>query len=332
MEVGSRMNILFLGSYYVNSTSRGLGPEMVKQGFEWSGFIDSFGFARKFVQTYFNVSLDEYIEKKKPFPLSFLYKVIPKKVKKLDFVFVEQNAFKFYNDIDSTVIYYHRDIPTDLFMEDMDVLLYRFKVMARVVSEQYPKIWGNGILKRRFLNAVNMRIFEHDLPKIYEGINWIGWLKPFEWYFKHPNQEEYYIKVKAIVDYAKKNLLINYHHHGIQYSEATRILQQSEAVLILPGTEAYVTRKIYEAAVTKTLIVLWVQDDIGQEIYDDLGLVHGKNCIMFRKKEELKELAFLEGIDIAGITLEAYNWVRRYHTWVNRAIELKAICDVIGTA
>jgi len=333
MEADTRMiqkNILFIGSMYVNSTSRGLAPEMNRLGFDWAGFMDSFGFARKFVKKYFNINFNDYIQRRKPFPLSFLFNVIPSQLKQLDYIFVEQNAFLFYNDIDVPVIYYHRDIPTDLFMTDMDVLLYRFKKMEKIVSEQYPQIWGNGIIKKRFLNGVCMELFEHDLPKIYEGINWIGWLKPFEWYFKLPKQKAYYIHVKKIVDYARKNLLINYHRMGIAYSEATRILQQSQAVLILPGTEAYVTRKIYEAAVAKTLIVLWVQNNEGQKIYDGLGLVHQKNCIMFRKKEELRELADLKGIDIGGITSEAYKWVKENHTWANRAQELAEICDSIG--
>jgi len=326
------MNIVFIGSPYVNSTSRAMAKEIVKfPECRWAGFIDSFRFVEKYCRHYSNVTMSKNWKEDQAYPLSYFWKIAPTQIKEdFDVIFIEQNGFKFYNDSGIPVVYYHRDIPTPLFMEDMDILLYRFKKMERVISEEYPQIWNNGIYKERFLNGVDVDDFKHDLPKIYEGINWIGWRKTFEFFWKIPNQKEYYTYVKEIVDYARKNILINYHPHGIAYSEAKRILKQSEAVLVIPGNEAYVTRKIYEAAATKTLIVLWVQNKEAEDTFRELGLVHNKNCIMFRKKEELKELSSLKGIDIEGITLEAYKWVSENHTWKNRCNELMEILKKNG--
>jgi len=238
------MNILFLGSRYINSTSMCLGPEMSKVGFKWCGFIDTFAFVKKYIETYRNTDWNKHYVGKIPMPLSFLYRLLPKtpdgKTIPIDFVLVEQNGFHFYNDTEMPVIYYDRDIPTPLFMQDMDVL---------------------------------------------------------------------------------------HHEHGIKYPEAKRILQQSEAVLIVPGTKAYVTRKIYEAAMCKTLVILFVENEEALEIFTEIGLEQGKNCIMFRKKEQLKKISSLKRYDVKKIIDNAHKWVNERHLWVNRAIELKKICD-----
>ncbi len=142
-----------------------------------------------------------------------------------------------------------------------------------------------------------------------------------------PEQKAYYLHVKEIVDYARKKFLVNYHPHGISYGEAKRILQQSEAVLVIPGNEAYVTRKIYEAAVTKTLIVLYVQNDLAYKTFIELGLRDGRNCLMFRKKDQLKAISYgFNEYPKEKIIDTAYEWVRDNHTWANRAKELIEIC------
>ena len=323
------MNIIFLGSMYVNSTSRGIASVITQNPeVSWAGFIETFGFIRKYCLTYNNRKVSDFYQDRIPFPLSYYWKVAPTgKDAKFDVMFVEQNGFRFYNDLGIPVIYYHRDIPTPLFMTDMDILLYRFKKMEEIIEEENPKLWSNGIYKKRFLNAVGMNQFEHNLPKIYEGINWIGWEKPFEFYWNMPEQKAYYEHVKVIVDYARKNFLINYHPHGIAYSEAKRILQQSEAVLIIPGNEAYVTRKIYEAAVAKTMVILYIQNSLAEQIFKEIGLKHGVNCIMFSKKEALKGIALnFNSFPKEEIIKNAYNWVKDNHTWAHRAKELIEIC------
>lgn len=333
MEAGAPMNIVFIGSPYVNSTSRGIASVITKsEKVRNSGFMDSFQFARKYCEAYSNKNVDKLYYDREPIPLSFFYKLAPP-VKQLVFnvIFVEQNGFDFYNDIDLPVIYYHRDIPTPPFMNDPDIFLYRFKAMERSIPKQCPELWNNGIYKKRFLNAVAMDQFEHNLPKIYEGVNWVGWQKPLEYHLTIPTDREYYQWVKKILDYCRKKFLINYHPHGIHYTEAKRILQQSEAVLIVPGNEAYVTRKIYEAAVAKTLIVLWVQNEEGFQIFTEIGLKHKENCIMWRKLPELEKICLdLYDYPMDEIINNAYNWVKNNHTWDNRAHELLRILEENG--
>jgi len=320
------LNILFVGSGYINSTSVQLSrciaanPEI-----KHAGFIDSF----QHIITHFKKKdgriLEKFYEQKQVIDLSFFFSPFPFKIDEFfDVIFIEQNGFKFKNDIlDVDVIYYHRDIPNDLFMEDMDILLYRFKKHERKIAREYPKLWGNGITKQRFLNGVEMRAFDYTKERIHKGINWIGWKNTWKYYWDRPSQKAYYLHVRGIVNFARKHNLVKYHEHGIPYPEYKDILEQSEAVLIIPGTEAYVTRKIYEAASSKTMIVLYVQNDEGEQIYNEMGLVHEVNCLMFHSNEELRKLKKkYRTYNRKLITQNAYNWVKENHTWDLRAKEL----------
>lgn len=326
------MNIIFFGSGYINSAAMQLSRVIAgEEECNWAGFIDSFKLIVEMHRIEPKYSLEKYYKTKNPLPISFYFRKIPKDVIDMfDIIFVEQNGFAFKNDVDIPIIYYHRDIPTALFMEDMDILLYRFKSMEGVISKEYPHIWNNGIHKQQFLNGVDMASFSHDFEKIHKGINWIGWKHTFEYYWDYPKQKEYYQHVKDIVLEAKERKLIKYHEHGIPYLEYRKILMQSEAVLIIPGKDAYVTRKIYEAAASRTLIVLYVQDYKAKEIYDNLGLIDGVNCLMFTNVDELESIKnFFKDVKIKTYTDNAYDWVKNNHTWDHRAKELIEICKKI---
>ena len=329
------MNIFFIGSNYINSSSVRLMEELNKLGHH-AGFTESFSLVGA-VARETGIPLMDYYQQKIPIKLSNLWKLLPEKKndieirKDIDVLFVEQNGFTFINDEEHPVIYYHRDTPSEMFMKDMDCLLYRFKIMETVLDQQYPKIWNNGISKFQYFNGVNMDEFEHSEPKFYKGINWIGTAKGWHHYFTYANQAEYYKYPRIIEEWARDEDLIRNHGHGHDYPTAKKLMQRSEAVLILPGKKSYVTRKIYEAAASNVLIVLWVQDDMGLEVYNKLGLIDGYNCIMFKTKEELREIS--ENFDKYNnkdkIIKRAFKWVKHNHTWKHRAQELLNICKNI---
>ena len=210
-------------------------------------------------------------------------------------------------------------------MKDMDILLDRFKRMEKVISKEFPEVWNNGILKARWLNGVDVYEFLHNKPKTFKGINWVGWSKTFEFYWEYPKQIEYYKYVRAIVEEATKRKLIRFHEHGIPYCKHKDILQRSEAVLIVPGNEAYVTRRIYEAALSKTLIVLWIQNNEAMAIFRKIGLVSNVNCIMFHTIDQLEQIKNKwDKIPItkANIISKAFEWVISNHLWLHRGQEL----------
>lgn len=319
------MNVLFIGSRYINSVSMRLSPLIPNMIKGKTGMVDSITLAQEYYRRGF-VTIEQFETKDYSIPISLMFKLLPEQFRIFDTVFVEQHGYHFHNDTDKKVIYYHRDIPTELFMEDMDILLYRFKKMEETIANEHPEVWNNGIHKERFLNGVEPSGFNPNQKKTFKGINWIGWIHSFEFYWRLPNQQEYYQHVKDIVFYAREQKCITYHEHGLNYLGYRDILEKSEAVLIIPGNEAYVTRKIYEAACCKTLIVLWVQNEIAEQTYKELGLISGVNCLMFHKQEELIKLAKLfEMATFEGIVNSAYDWVLENHTWTHRANEFLKI-------
>jgi glycosyltransferase involved in cell wall biosynthesis len=287
-------------------------------------YIDTFAYANKYKEKYPEIDIEACFKGDKTLPISFYEEIKPKNVK-FDCVFVEQNGYSFNNDIDVPVIYYHRDTPTPLFMKDMDILLYRFKSMEKTISKRHPEVWGNGVMKTQWLNGVDIYGFLHDQKKIFSGINWIGWSNTFEYYWGFPDQIEYYKFVRHIVEDSDKKKLIVRHKAPIPYFKYKDILQKSEAVLIIPGNGSYVTRKIYEAAVSKTLIVLWVQNEQAMEAYENIGLVANYNCVMFKTINQLEQIE-KKWNDFPKLRKEmvknAFEWVVSNHTWLNRAREL----------
>ena len=300
-------------------------PSMLgRLGCKLVGYIDTFAFAQKYQNENPDINVNDCFKGNSQLPVSFYEKVNKQNIK-YDCIVIEQNGYSFKNDVDIPVVYYHRDTPTPLFMFDMDVLLYRFKSMEKEIPKRHPKIWGNGIMKSQWLNGVDMYEFLHNQKKIYKGINWIGWGKPFEYYWKQPDQVEYYKFARYVAEESEKRKLITRHKAPVPYLKYKDILQKSEAVLIVPGNGSYVTRKIYEAAASKTIIVLWVQNTDAMKTFERIGLKANENCIMFRSIEQLAQIK--EKWNYIPKTKEkivknAFFWVSNYHTWLNRAREL----------
>jgi len=315
------MNIFIIGSRYINSTTIQLPKMLGMLGCKVVGFIDTFAFAQRYQQEHPKFDVNACFKKGGFLPISF-YKELVDKKSKFDCIVVEQNGYSFTNDVDVPVIYYHRDTPTPLFMFDMDILLYRFKAMETQILKDHPEIWGNGIMKAQWLNGVDVYEFLHTKKKEFKGINWIGWGRPFEYYWQYPDQIEYYKFARFVAEEADKKKLITRHKAPIPYLKYKDILQRSEAVLIVPGNGSYVTRKIYEAAVSKTLIVLWVQDNDAMAAYKRIGLVPNHNCVMFRSLDQLAQIKGKWDIipeKKKQIVKNAFYWVSNHHTWFNRA-------------
>ena len=318
------MNIFLIGSRYVNSITMRLPSMLGRLGCNIVGYIDTFAFAQKYQNEHPEINVNDCFKGNSQLPVSFYKEVNNEKIK-YDAIVIEQNGYSFKNDVDIPVIYYHRDTPTPLFMFDMDVLLYRFKSMEKQIPKDHPKIWGNGIMKAQWLNGVDVYEFLHDQKKIYKGINWIGWGRPFEFYWNKPDQVEYYKFARYICEESEKRKLVTRHKAPIPYLKYKNILQKSEAVLIVPGNGSYVTRKIYEAAVSKTLIVLWVQNQEAMKMFEKIGLKANENCIMFSTIEQLAQIK-KKWNDTPKkrqkIVNNAFIWVSTHHTWLNRAREL----------
>ena len=113
---------------------------------------------------------------------------------------------------------------------------------------------------------------------------------------------------------------------GIKYY--TQMMPLCEAILVIPAWDAHETRRIYEAALCRTINVIFIQDDLAQDIYDKMGFEDGRTCLTFRNKEELDGIVY--GLKRGTFNAEyireaAYNVAYKFHTYFARAKQLEGI-------
>jgi len=258
---------------------------------------------------------------------------------KLDMIFVEQSMFYFDKGsedklmgwkgerIETPVVYYHRDLWNECFMREPDLLLYRFHNQQTSLKYIDRQIWWATKYKMAFRNAVDPKLFKHDQEKEFKGLNFIGTQRPLEQYLKDDYvQHEYYIDTFNVVEYAKEYDLIAVHdYYKMKFNEYRSILERCESILFIPGKRAYHSRRLYEAAATKSMIVMYVPNDQARKIYNQMGLIHGNNCVMFSDLAKLKNIYILYKNKRKKIVQRAYEWVHNAHTYEVRATQLEKV-------
>jgi len=339
-----KLNIVFLGFNSANGMATRLGEDLVKRGHNIY-FVDTLTYAmnictRRIKQKDY-VPLEAYL-KGKLLTLKELGVEFPKV--QFDVIFIEQANLRFENDYDNketVVIYYHRDLPGTFNCVTPDLLLFRFE-SSKLFLEVYHRFeWYNSIYKMRFLNGIYPPLYNSKAKKKFKDLVWIGLYRPMEWYMdKDVIQHDYYLHTKLIKDWAKEKELITTFETGdkIPFPLYKHVLERSEGVLIIPGRNAYVTRKCYEAAVCRTVIVLWVQNEQARKVYEEWGLVDCLNCYLFNSKEDLEAISEMirseekEDVDIReGIKDNAYRWVMENHTYKVRATRLLELIKKVIT-
>lgn len=332
------MKFAFLGFGSKNCMSVRLSQEMERLGHEVR-YIDTLNYAmhyclRRMRQPDY-VPLDTFL---KGFPLTLkeLY-VEFSDIDHFDVVFIEQANLRFKNDLDedTLVIYYHRDILGTFNVLLPDLLLYRFKELELFLSVNHRQEWYFTPYKARLLNGIHLPEYSSTKKKMFKGLVWIGPYKPLEFYMeKDVLQFDYYERTHEWKELAKREGLLSHCFDNdvkIPFEVYKHVLERSEAVLIVPGRNAYVTRKCYEAAATRTIIVLWVQNERAARVYDEWGLKDGVNCFLFRTKDDLRKIVdvYLNDDALKARVLEgAMEWVQN-HTYEVRARQLLQLIDKI---
>jgi hypothetical protein len=352
-----KLNIAFIGFNSPNGMATRLGEDLVKRGHNIY-FIDTLTYAMNYCTRRLNqkeyIPLDAFL-KGKLLTLKELGVEFPGV--DFDVIFIEQANLRFENDYENketVVIYYHRDLPGTFNCVIPDLLLFRFE-SAKLFLEVYHRYeWYNSIYKTRFLNGIYPPLYNPKAKKKFKDLVWIGLYRPMEYYMnKDVIQHDYYIHTKLIKDWAKEKGIImvfesnskvippNYTYEDcdrIPFPLYKHILERSEGILIIPGRNAYVTRKCYEAAVCRTVIVLWVQNERARKVYEEWGLVDCLNCYLFNSKEDLELISEMirseDLVDVAvreGIKDNAYKWVMENHTYKIRATRLLALIAKVIT-
>lgn len=245
----------------------------------------------------------------------------------IDVIFVEQNFMYFENDVPSMVIYYHRDLWTECFMRRPDMMLYRY-AKHRTSLQYYARYtWSNTLFKLQFINGVDMSLFKSNRKKRFEGINYIYPRRTLEDYLTTDFvQRDYYQPTYDVIKYAKDKDWVHIHgFHRTTIEEYRYILENLETILFAPPNNAFLSRILYEAAACKTMLLIYTPSNFAEEQYRKIGLVHKDNCLIVREKEQIMNVYVMGKRKREQIVQNAYDWVKRFHTYELRAKQLQII-------
>lgn len=273
------------------------------------------------------VSVSKYSSMGNPYNLEKFIKFKGFDHEEIDIIFIEQNFMYFENDVKSMVVYYHRDLWTECFMRRPDMLLYRY-AKHRTALQYYARYtWVNTLFKLQFINAVDMNLFKHNRQKQFKGINYIYPRQTLETYLTTDFvQRDYYQPTYDILEFAKKKGWVNIHgFHRTTTEEYRWILTNCETILFMPPNNAFLSRILYECAASKTMLLIYAPTVFAEEQYRKIGLVHKDNCLIVRKKEQIMNVYIMNKRKIEKIVNNAYDWVKRLHTYEIRAKQLQVI-------
>lgn len=243
----------------------------------------------------------------------------------IDVIFVEQNFMYFKNDVKSMVIYYHRDLWTECFMRRPDMLLYRYAKHRTASQYNARYTWMNTLFKLQFINGVDMSLFKSNRKKKFKGINYIYPRRTLESYLTQDFvQRDYYQPTYDIIKFAKDWVHIH-GFHKTTIEEYRYILENIETILFAPPNNAFLSRILYESAACKTMLLIYAPTDFAEEQYRKIGLVHKDNCLIVREKEQIMNVYIVGNRKREKIVQNAYDWVKRFHTYELRAKQLQVI-------
>jgi hypothetical protein len=248
----------------------------------------------------------------------------------LDIIFIEQNFIYFENDVETPVIYYHRDLWSEVFIRKPDLLLYRFGNHYTALQYISRQTWSNTKYKLQFLNGVDMDERNPDREKVFKGLNYIYPHIPLENYLTRDFvQRDYYAPTFDVVSYAKERNWLEIHGQTkTSIDDYFWTLESCEALLFIPPNNAYTSRILYDCAASKVLLVIMCPNGFAETQYKKLGLISGNNCIIVKSPKQIMN-SFVTNTRKGKkekIIENAYEWVKNRHTYEIRAKELEKMC------
>lgn len=250
-----------------------------------------------------------------------------------DFIFHEQRYYRFKNDIETPVIYHHREYTHFPDFRRPDVLTFAYPEREKQFEYLYPYSYRKEIpMKRNLFVGVDLDMFNPNRKKVIKGKIDIGWAVEY-WQFQKSNGPYAYNTIEQQKIFSKK-----YADKGVtkrirppvgkgQYKE---LMELSESVIIDGGYFGWNTRRMYEAMACKTVPLIRVYNENQLKFYEEYGIEHGKNCLLFSqnyllKMDNIEELD-LNTYDLKKIAKNGFKWVQN-HTYKNRAKKLLRIYE-----
>ena len=230
-------------------------------------------------------------------------------------IIYDQVNINIRNNTKIPVFYHHRNYFREPRMFYPSLVWFWHEDILNYYKNTFKRNWMAQVQYHELMYiAVNPNLYPLEKKK-YEGINLIG-------FRELPNE------IDDMFEVAPQELLqqeydkfctlgLNVFESPIMDNEYREILPQCEAVWCPLSRRQYTSRRIIEAMVSKTLVVLKLENKRHEEILEKIDFYNGKHYIGVKKLEDIKEV-YEKTKNKQKIIENAYEVVLNNHTYENR--------------
>ena len=241
-----------------------------------------------------------------------------------DFVFISAlNSKILTTDLpkDIPIVYYHSELLWRPSVDKCNILLMAHPAMENVFVYWFPELIRANPAKYIQHYAVDLKRFDYGKRKKYLKCTFTG---PSEWKEKMWIERDMYKKRDEILEEVRELVDV---FPTQEYENYINILKHSQATFIVHGRCCYISQRIFEAAAANCCPIIFVDDEIGLKIYEDIGLIDGYNCLFVYGKSTVKEELFYLLMNNDWRELERIG--KNARAWVEKRDSINKSKDVI---
>ena len=222
----------------------------------------------------------------------------------IDILFVSQSMWHYENDLQFwgiPVIYYHCELNSDLHMhstnykEDWsracDFFAYKLPEIPNWVHQKSP--WEMAKIPVKFyLPPCADPLYWGDPDKMEKDIN-VSLIGSPDDTFDMKYRDYYWntmqTEIRKLKSWNDQTGFATYYPTPVNMGMYEKTLRRSEHMVIPANRGVYVGRRIFECFATKTIPILWVENEWCKQAFDDLG-IDDRVAYFYHKPEDLKNM------------------------------------------
>lgn len=281
---------------------------------------------------------DQYLKFKRPFPLS---QAINEYEMKLDLLHVVQSYIWWKNDLERfmPVFYLHTELSSALACKTPTHIELRLPEMDHFLHSYFPWEWKMIPYKYMLYPAAQPAHYDPDYRKdlhmsfIGPPSNTFDRVRDWVWNF----MSQKHIEIKTYFERKELGHYIDMvGEQPATFPQYNMMLARSEHLVTTNHRGVYISRRIMEALASKTIPIMYVENDKCQRVLRDLGFKwdgREQNCYTYRKKEELdkfKHIKYDNNIAERGLNLLLENHAH-HHRALTMLKQINLTCGRMKT-
>jgi hypothetical protein len=187
----------------------------------------------------------------------------------LDAILIVQHDMNYFNDVETPVVYYQREMTSELGCRNPDAVLFDKLNIRNYMHRYYPWEWSNIPVNRYFPVAVNPGKWDNTRPRDLRGMHHVGvGDKPpivfNDWLYNKVLEPMRVIpgQVPHLRDHSE---------HLVSNEEYKDIIERAEKILVVPTGGHHVSRRVLEACASGAEVYLHAESDACLQEWKQLG-------------------------------------------------------------